>query len=175
MTRDRRTGERIVVDLAHSPETYRMRYRFPIGYIWVFPREAWAALHEAMPWEALGLSLVLAAVIWLMFGGDLGSSLGVSITLALVTIQMLRSRRFVTPTRIVRQHGLILVEREEIPLLTISDGRVELPADGERFGDIVLSTSSGERRLRAIHDPTSVLRRLLALRDSATSGEAVHA
>jgi hypothetical protein len=175
MMRDRRTGERIIVDLGHSPETYRMRYRFPIGYIWVFPTEAWAALREAMPWEALGVSLLLATVLWLKFGGDLGSSLGFAIALALVTIQMLRSRRFVTATRIVQQRGLILMDRQEIPLLTISDGRVELPADGERFGDIVLSTSSGERRLRAIHDPTSVLRRLLSLRDSATLGDAVHA
>lgn len=173
--RDRRTGEPIIVDLAHSPETYRRRYRFPIGYIWVFPREAWAALREAMPWEALGVSFVLSSVLWLKYGWELGSSLGVSITLALATIQMLRSRSFLTPTRIVRQRGLFLVEREEIPLLTVSDGRVELPADGERFGDIVLTTASGEQRLRAIHDPGIVLGKLLALRDSATAVNAAHA
>jgi len=166
-------AEPVVVDLAHSPDTYRTRYRFPIGYMWVFPREAWAALREVMPWEALAVSFLLTAALWVKYGFDIAVSLGISTALALVSVQMLLSRHVVTATRIARRRGLFLVQREEIPLVAIIGGRVELPADGERFGDVVLFTASGERRLRAIHDPNGVLHKLLALRDSAASAGVV--
>ena len=165
-------AEPVVVDLAHSPDIYRTRYRFPIGYTWVFPRQAWAALREVMPWEALAVSFLLTAAFGWKYGFDIGASLGVSTGLALASVQMLLARHIVTATRIVRRRGLFLVRREEIPLVAISGGRVELPADGERFGDIILFTARGERRLHAIHDPKGVLHKVLALRDSAASARA---
>lgn len=165
--RDRKTGEAIVVDLSHSSRVYQQRYRFPFGYLWVYPAEAWAALREAMPWEALGLSLLVSCMSWLRLGPDLGVAIGVSVTLALVTLQMFRTRAYVTPFRIVRQRGLFLAGRTEILLSNIGDGRVEYPAGvPESFGDIVLATAAGEERLRAIRDPAAVLKHLLELKAS---------
>jgi hypothetical protein len=163
--RDRRSGEPIVVDLPHSSEVYEKRYRFPLGYLWVYPSAAWAALREAMPWEALGVSLLGSWGLVVVLGRDLGVALGLSLALALVTVQMLRSRAYATPSRIVRQRGLFLLSRTEIALSSVWDARVEYPAVGTTsFGDIVLATTAGEERLRAIRDPESVLRRLLTLK-----------
>jgi hypothetical protein len=168
---DRTSGEPIVMDLSHSPEVYRSRYRFPFGYLWAYPAAAWAALRETMPWEALAVSLIVSCVSWLFLGSDLGAAVGLSVTLALVTLQMLRTRAFATPFRIVRQRGLFLQSRADIPLAAVLDGRVEYPAaDVDSFGDIVLSTAAGEERLRAIRDPRSVLKNLLAMRTSGSAG-----
>lgn len=165
--RDRKTGELIVVDLSRSPWVYQQRYRFPFGFRYVYPAEAWAALRETMPWEALAFSLVLSGVSWLVLGPGLGVATGMSVTLALVTVQMLRTRTFLTPFRVVRQRGLLGASRTEILLSTIGDGRVEYPAGvSESFGDIVLATTCGEARLRAITCPATVLKRLLELKAS---------
>jgi len=128
--RDQRTGESVVVDLSHSSQVYQSRYQFPLGYLWRYPASAWAALREAMPWEALAVSGLVSFLSWLLLGSDLGVAIGVSVTLALVALQMLRTRAFVTPLRIVRQRGLFLVSRTEIPLSAVRDGRVEYPAPG---------------------------------------------
>jgi hypothetical protein len=164
---DRTTGEPIVMDLSHSPDVYRSRYQFPFGYLWAYPAAAWAALCETMPWEALAVSLLVSCVAWFFLGSDLGVTIGLSVTLALVTLQMLRTRAFATPLRIVRQRGLFLQRRDDIPFTAVLDGRVEYPSPAiDSFGDIVLSTAAGEERLRAIRDPATVLRRLLAMRVS---------
>jgi len=170
VSRDRRTGEPIVLTLAHSPEVYRRRYRFPFGYLFAFPQEAFAALGEIVPWEALGVSLVATTVIWVLWGSDLGTSLRLSVTLLLAIIQMFRAQRFVTPHRVVRTRGLFFRERLDIRLQDIIDARVETPADEDAFGDIVLALQSGEHRLRAVHQPRSVLDRLLVLREAARQG-----
>jgi hypothetical protein len=123
-----------------------------------------------MPWEALALSAFVFAVSWLSLGPDLGTAIGISAALGLVTFQMLRTRTFLTPNRIVRQRGLLLLTRTEIPLSTILDARVEYPVAATRsFGDVVLATPGGEQRLRAIGDPSSVLTRILSMRASGSA------
>jgi len=165
--RDRTTGERIILELPHSPRAYQTRYYFPFGYLWAYPAVAWGALREAIPWEALAFSLVAFVVAWLRLGSDLGTAIGASITLPLVAVQMMRTRTFITPSRIVRQRGLLPLRRAETPHAAIRDGRAEYPVPGTTaFGDIVLATSAGEQRLRAIGDPESVLRLILGLRAS---------
>jgi hypothetical protein len=154
---DRRTGEPIVLDLAHSPAVYQMRYRFRSGYLlWRYPREAWAALREVMPWEALAVSLCVCLAVGIRFGQDLGVTAGVCMSLALVTVQLLRTRAFATPSRIVRERGLLVMSRSEIDVASISDGRIEYP-EGTRdsFGDIVLVTSQGATRLWAVGSGSS--------------------
>ena len=152
---DRQTGENIVVELTHSPRVYQRRCRFPFGYLWVYPADAWAALREVIPWEALALSAVITCVAWLTLGQDSGVAMGGSATLALAVFQMFRTRAFVTPIRIVRQRGLFGASRTEILLSSIGEGRVEYPAGvPESFGDIVLATAA-----RSGFAPSVTLRR----------------
>ena len=135
MAHDRVTGEPILMDLSHSPSVYERRYHFPWGWHWTNPAHAWAALREVMPWEALAVSAIATAGLFAAFGRDLGQSLGVSIALALVTIQMLRFRIYLTASSIVRQRGLFLVTRMELPRF---GGRLRIwghgvqPFEGER-------------------------------------------
>lgn len=165
--RDRETGERILMELSHSPAVYRSRYRFPLGYFWAYPAAACAALSEVMPWEALGLSFLISSASCLLLGRDLGAAIAVSATLALITLQMLRARTFVTPFRVVRTRGLFAIKRTEIHLAMVHEARVEYPQSLEAgFGDLVLSTQVGESRFRAIRDPEVVLERLLTLKAS---------
>jgi hypothetical protein len=162
---DRRAGEAVVIELTHSPGIYKRRYLFPFGYVWAYPKAACAALLEAMPWEALAVSGAMSILAWFSLGHDLGVAAGMSVTLALVTLQMLRTRTFVTASRIVQQRGLFGTSRCEIPLASIHEGRVVYPTETlASFGDIVLVTTAGEKRLRAVPDPDTVLKQLLALR-----------
>jgi hypothetical protein len=125
-----------------------------------------------MPWEALAVSLAAFVVAWLRLGSDLETAIGVSVTLPLVALQMMRTRTFVTPSRIVRQRGLLFLARAETPLAAVRDGRVEYPVPStSAFGDIVLATSAGEQRLRAVGDPEATLRQIPGLR--APGGAAV--
>ena len=156
------------MELSHSSQAYRTKYYFPFGYLWAHPAVAWGALREAMPWEALGVSVVVSCVGWLLLGSDLGVAMGLSVTLALVALQMLRARVFATPSRILRKRGLFPFEKTtELPLSAVLDGRVEYPATGtESFGDVVLVTAAGERRIRALRNPDEVLKQLLDLKAS---------
>jgi hypothetical protein len=164
----RETGgtEPIVVELSHSSEAYRTKYYFPFGYLWAHPAVAWGALREAMPWEALGVSVVVCSFAWLLLGSDLGLAMGLSVTLALVALQMLRTRLFVTSSRIIRKRGLFPFEKTTVlPLSAVVDGRVEYPAAGTNsIGDVVLVTAAGEQRIRALRNPESVLKQLINLR-----------
>lgn len=169
MKRDRRTGEPIVLDLAHSSAVYQTRYRSPFGYLWRHPAAAWAALQEVMPWEALTVSLCVCAAMWVRLGRDLGVTAGVCLSLALVAIQLFRTRAFATPSRIVRERGLFVLSRSETAVAGIQDGRIEYPEGvPDSFGDIVLITSQGPTRFRAVSDPEAALHQLLALRASVT-------
>jgi hypothetical protein len=166
MTDDRRIKEPVVADLSRSRSAYITRYRFPLGYMWADPSAAWPALREAMPWEALGLSAVLTVGLWALVGPDFGVAMGMSLSLGLVALQMMRSHVFLTPSRIVRQRGLFLLTRTEIHLSSVQEARVESHADGS-FGDIILVTGAGEERLRAVADPEAVLEQLMSLRTRA--------
>jgi hypothetical protein len=171
MMRETGAAEPVVVELSHSSEAYRTKYYFPYGYLWAHPAVAWGALKEAMPWEAVGVSVVVSSVAWLLLGSDLGFAMGLSITLALVALQMLRTRAYVTPARIVRRRGLFPFERTTaLPLSAIVDGRVEYPAPGTNsIGDVVLATATGEQRLRAIRNPELVLKELINLKTLGAS------
>lgn len=172
MKRDRRTGEPIVLDLPHSTAVYQRQYRFPFGYLWCYPEAARAALWEIMPWEALAVSLCVCVAVWFEFGQDLAVTSGVCLGLALVTLQLFRTRAFATPSRIVRERGLFVLSRSETAVAGIQDGRIEYPFGApDSFGDIVLVTRQGLTRLRAVSDPEAVLDQLLALRASATGTE----
>jgi hypothetical protein len=170
--RDTGPAEPVVVELSHSSQAYRTKYYFPFGYLWAYPAIARGALREAMPWEALGVSAVVSCVAWLLLGADLGVALGLSVTLALVALQMLRTRSFVTPSRIVRKRGLFPFESTTVlPLSAVLDGRVEYPIAGtDSFGDVVLVTVAGERRIRALTNPEAVLKQLLNLKASGKAG-----
>jgi hypothetical protein len=144
---DRRTGEPIVLDLAHSPAVYQMRYRFRSGYLlWRYPREAWAALREVMPWEALAVSLCVCLAVGIRFGQDLGVTAGVCMSLALVTVQLLRTRAFATPSRIVRERGLLVMSRSEIDVASISDAGSSTPKAHETRSETSCSSQVKERR-----------------------------
>ena len=94
--------------------------------------------------------------------------MGMSLNLALITLQMLRARAFITPSRIVQERGLLAMTRTETLLAAIQEGRVEYPyGTPETFGDTVLVTTRGAKRFRAIPHPEAVLDQLLVLRAKA--------
>ena len=66
-----------------------------------------------MPREALAVSAIAASGVWLRFGQDPGVTVGACLSLALVALQMLRARAFVTPSRIIQERGLFLTTRSE--------------------------------------------------------------
>ncbi len=145
-------------------------YRFPFGHL-AYHRAAWAALCETLPWEALAVSLGVFCGAWSLLGSDLGIAIGLSVTLLLVALQMLRTRVFATSFRIVRQRGLFLRHRADIPSLPSSTAASTCTSSAsDSFGDIVLVTAAVEKRLRAIRDPASVLQKLLAMRTPGSSG-----
>ena len=165
----RAAREPVVLELRHSSRVYAQRFVGLGRGRWRYPSEAWAALREVIPWEALGLSVAGAVLL----SGALRqpseiAGLGYCLALACVTVQMFRTRTFVTPTRIVQQRGLFFLTRRETPLAAVKNGRIVRPDDRSRdFGDIVLATEIGERVLRAVPEPDRVLATLLALRDEA--------
>jgi hypothetical protein len=174
MRRDRATGEAIVLQLPHSPAVYRVRYPTSWFHRWRYPRAAWAALREVMPWEAFGLAAVAGAAVWFRYGSDLGVAAGLSLALGLATLQLFRTRTLATASHIVEERGLILRRRTVTAIARIREGHVEYPEGvPETFGDVVLDTEDGPLRVRAVAEPEVVLRRLLEMRDG--HGEALRA
>jgi hypothetical protein len=165
-------SELVCLDLKHSRDVYQTRGLFPpFGpYVWRYPREAWAALREVFPWEAVALSLFAGAIVWSAYGSDLGTSMSMCLALGLGTIQMFRTRSFATASALVQQRGLFFLARRVTPLSVVHAGRV-VYAGGlpDTFGDVVLETPAGAVRLRAIHSPETVLAQLMRLRDLASA------
>jgi hypothetical protein len=156
--------------LKHSSVVYERRRASWVGpYAWKYPREAWAALSEAFPWEGLALSIVFGAVLWRSCGSDVGGSLGICIALCLGVLQLLLTKSFVTDKEIVRQSGLFLRSRKVTPLADVLRGRVVPLGGSAKGGDVVLETPSGDVRLRSLSDPETVLERIICRRNAATN------
>ena len=166
---DTRATETAVLELTHSSEVYRRGRVFsPFGlYGWLHPREAWGALAEVFPWEAMAFSLFGSGVLWVKYGSDVGLSIGMSTALALCVLQLFRTRSFITSDQIVQQRGLIFTTQRRMPLSQVRGGRVVYPQGGPNtFGDVVLDTPAGELRLRALAAPDRVLATVMRLRDN---------
>jgi hypothetical protein len=110
-------------------------------------------------------------VAWNRYGSDLGIASGVSLALGLATIQLFRTRSFATDTDIVQQRGLFLLSRRVTALAHVKEGRVVFPEGlPDTFGDVVLTTASGELRLRALAQSERVLATLLHLKEGLLPG-----
>ncbi len=166
---DAATREPSVMRFERSALAYEQRQVAPpFGpFVWARPTAGLRALSDAMPWEALVVSGLAAAILWAEFGQDVGASLGLGISLALVTTQMLRERQYATATRLVHERGLLIRRRQVTALDAVEDVRVEGSTD---LGDIVLSGEFGAMRIRAVRRPHQALGQLQDLVASARRG-----
>jgi len=124
-------------------------------------------LREVLPWEAFIVGAATYAILRTMMEPQLAATLGFCVLLALVTLQMMGSRTYVTEHCIVwrRAFGPLPFWRKRLTLAEITGIRVDRPENGsERFGDVVLVTRQREVRLRALRHPERVREELLALR-----------
>ena len=152
--------EKAILSIEHSPAVYRSTRTF--GWFgvprYLYPGHAKAALLEVFPWEALVLAVMAAAVLWVVVGPQEAGGLGVCVALALVTTQMLLTRSFLTPRRLVRRTGLLFTRRVvDLPLSSISAVRVVAdPAVHEDFGDVIVETGERAYRFCAVSGATRV-------------------
>ena len=160
-----RNQDRAVLQLEHASVVYESHRATVLGpYVWKHPREAWAALSEVFPWEALVISLVVAGGLWRSYGSHIGLSLGFCVALALSVLQLLRTKSFVTGAEIVQQRGFFA--RRVTPLVSVKRGRIFPLVGAPNVGDIVLETVSGKVRLRSVSEPENILARLFSMRDA---------
>lgn len=160
-----------MIDLPHSPTVYRQRRLTPFGpFVWMNARSGSRALLEVAPWDAAGVMAFSAVALVRTVGTPDGIGLAFCIGLPLVALEMQRTCRFLTRSRIVWERGLIWRTRTELPLCDIDDAEIELYAEsGPAGGDIHLQTRSGPLTLWAVVEPAATWERVRALRDSGTA------
>lgn len=112
---------------------------------------------DMMPWEAFGLSLAVAIVGSLAVDVIDAGSLGLCIGLALVTVQLMRERAFLTARSIVRRRGLFLDRGFSISIADVREVSVRAPAGVHTFGELQIQTASGAvHRLPAVPNAEAV-------------------
>ena len=155
----------MIVPIEHASTVYRAVRTF--GWFgaprYLYPGHARAALLEVFPWEACALAVLATLVIGFAFGAQEAGALGVCVALALVTVQMLRTRAFLTESSLVKRSGLLLTRRSlTLPLASISEIRVEKDSSvPEDFADLLVTASGQSYRFHAVakaHDVAAAIR-----------------